>query len=225
MSDRVQAAIQACLKNGRRILRDDVSFADFNDPPATAYFLAMIAQEEFAKAFLLALVDRGILTLDRHILRASRDHSCKQLLAVVMDHLHPDEDEFDARIHRPVDTPGPSFPRRVADAIAVFRFETIGRWESDDWTYVEAPSYDREVLSVASGKLDRRKQDALYVRLAVDGGVASTPTATKAEVEAEIKRAERFDWCVRSVLEGNFWGFDDYDVRSAFRAAFNEALT
>lgn len=225
MSDRINEAIKACLANGRRILNDDVSFSEFNDPPATAYFLTMIAQEEFAKAFLLALVSRGIFPLDRHILRAARDHTCKQLLAVVMDHLHPDDDEWDARIHRPPGTPWPAFPRRVADAITILRFEKIGRWESMEWAYVEEPDYDRDALSVAEGKRDRRKQDALYVRLGADGGVASVPSATKAEGKAEIKRAERFDWCVRSVLEGDAWGFDDDAVREAFRAAFEQAIT
>jgi AbiV family abortive infection protein len=225
MSDRINEAIQACLTNGRRILDDDVSFLEFNDEPATAYFLTMIAQEEFAKAFLLALVSRGILPLDRHILRAARDHTCKQLLAVVMDHLHPDEHGWNARIRRRPGTAWPAFPRRVADAISILRFEKIGRWESTAWTYVEEPDYDRDALAIAEGKRDRRKQDALYVRLGADGGVASRPTATKAEVRAELDRAKRFDWCVRSVLEDRLWGFDDDEVRQAFRSAFEQAVT
>jgi uncharacterized protein YneR len=68
------------------------------------------------------------------------------------------------------------------------------------------------------------KQDALYVRLGADGGVASVPTAIKAEVKVEIKRAERFDWCVRGVLEGDFWGFDDKEVKETLRAAFEQAV-
>jgi hypothetical protein len=39
MREPINEAIQACLANGRRILNDDASFSEFNDPPATAYFL------------------------------------------------------------------------------------------------------------------------------------------------------------------------------------------
>jgi hypothetical protein len=222
---RLREAIEACLANGRRILDDDVSFCEFNKPPATAYFLTMIAQEEFAKGFLLALVHRGVIPLDRHILRAARDHSCKQLLALVMDHLHPGEDEWDVRIRRPVGTPWPDFPQRVRDAINIFRFEKVGRWQSSTWTYAEEPVYDRDALAVAQGRNDRRKQDALYVRLAADGGLASVPDSTKVEVKTEIERAKRFDWCVRSVMEDNAWGFDDDEIRQAFRTAFENSVT
>ena len=43
-------------------------------------------------------------------------------------------------------------------------------------------------------------------------------------MKAEIKRAERFDWCVRSASEGKVWGFDDDEVPEAFRAAFEQVV-
>jgi AbiV family abortive infection protein len=81
---RIEQSVRAALTNGHCLL-DDADFLQFSDPPATAYFLSLIAQEEFAKAFLLALVRRGIVPWDQHVLRATRDHTCKQLLCVVMD--------------------------------------------------------------------------------------------------------------------------------------------
>jgi len=41
--------------------------------------------------------------------------------------------------------------------------------------WAEDPEYDADALAVAEGELDRLKQDALYVRLARDGGAASIP--------------------------------------------------
>ena len=90
MNDRLIDAIHACLSNGRRLL-DDAQTLEFSDPLATAYYLTLIAQEEFAKGFLLALVIRNVIPWDRRLLRAARDHRCKQLLCVVMDYLQPYE--------------------------------------------------------------------------------------------------------------------------------------
>jgi len=224
MTSRIEDTIRACLANGRRILDEDVSFCEFNDPPATAYFLTMIAQEEFAKGFLLALASRDVIPFDRHVLRATRDHTCKQLLGMVMDHLQPDDEKWEQRIFSPLQATARQFPQRVADAISIFRFEKIGRWESSHWDYVQPPAYDRDACSIAEGRQDRRKQDALYVRVANDGGVASVPAATRAEVRREIGRADRFERCVLSVLDGEPWGFDDDAVREVFRKAFQTAL-
>ena len=55
---------------------------------------SVIAQEEFAKGFLLGLVVRGVIPWDHRLLRAARAHVCKKLLCVVMDYLAPDTDEF-----------------------------------------------------------------------------------------------------------------------------------
>lgn len=66
MTDRIAHAVRACLANGRRLL-EDVEFLELNEPPSTAYFLSMIAQEEFAKGFLLALVARGVIPWDRRL--------------------------------------------------------------------------------------------------------------------------------------------------------------
>ncbi len=51
MNHKLAESARACLKNGHRLL-DDAEFLEFSEPPTTAYFLSLIAQEEFAKALL-----------------------------------------------------------------------------------------------------------------------------------------------------------------------------
>jgi hypothetical protein len=60
----------------------------------TTFALATIAQEEIAKAFLLFPVSRDVIVWNSLIYRATRDHACKQLLALVMSYHKPDTDEF-----------------------------------------------------------------------------------------------------------------------------------
>ena len=43
--------MQICLANGERLL-EETNYLDYGKPPASRFFLTMIAQEEFAKAFI-----------------------------------------------------------------------------------------------------------------------------------------------------------------------------
>jgi AbiV family abortive infection protein len=86
-------AASACLSNGKRLL-EDAEMLEYDDPPSTSFALATIAQEEFAKGFLLFLVSRDTIPWNPLVNRASRDHTCKQLLGIVMSHMNPDTDEF-----------------------------------------------------------------------------------------------------------------------------------
>ena len=76
----------ACLANGERLLFDTEMLS--SSPSSMA--LAIIAQEEFAKGFLFFLVGKGIVPWNGAILRASRDHSCKQLLCLLMEYSDPE---------------------------------------------------------------------------------------------------------------------------------------
>lgn len=90
-------AAEACFVNGQRLL-DDVDWMIYPDrPAATCFVLATIAQEEFAKTFLLFLVDKGVISWNPFIYRATRDHSCKQLVGLVLKHLSPDDDDDSKR--------------------------------------------------------------------------------------------------------------------------------
>lgn len=123
MSDRILESIEAIIENGRRLL-EDADMIEFGEPPATAFFIIRIAQEEFAKAFLLFIVHSGAIPWNKHILRATRDHRCKQLLCAVMDWINPSTDWFltrcnDDKLRHELF----EFTTTVADAINILRYE------------------------------------------------------------------------------------------------------
>jgi|SRR6266849_1031 len=158
LNKRIEQSAKAVLHNARRLLID-ADLLQFDQPPATAYYLALIAQEECAKAFLLGLVCRQVIPWSSHILRASRDHTCKQLLCVVMEYLNPEQDEFLERCNAVVlRHEQPRFPAKVADAMNILRHEKIGRWISPSWVWAEDPKYDEDAQAIANGQFDRRKR-------------------------------------------------------------------
>jgi len=224
MSRRIDASIHAVIRNATRLLQD-AEYLEFSEPPVTAWYLARTAQEELAKAFMLCLTSRGVVPWSSHVLRALRDHKCKQLLCVVMDYLEPDNAEFFARIDEVVQKNQlPSMPRRVADALNILRYEKIGRWVSQSWEWAEDPDYDDEALSIAKGKEDVPKQDALYVRIGKDGTLASTPLDhSHLRHKEEMERAGRYKRLVESLLEGSDHpGLDWDEVENALRLLFSD---
>jgi len=86
-----------CCENSRRLL-DSAELLEFEKVLATRYYLSMIAQEETAKAFLLYLVGVNALPWTPFLLRATRDHRCKQLVGIILDYISPDTDEFIRRL-------------------------------------------------------------------------------------------------------------------------------
>lgn len=202
---------------------DDAEFLEFQEPAATSFFLSIIAQEEFAKAFLLLLVRDEIIPWNQKLLWAAKDHKCKQLLCLVMDYLNPEYDEFKVRCDAVVLYHQlPEFPSVIADAIHILRYEKIGRWVSKNWVWAEEPQWDREALAVAEGKRDRVKQDALYVRLGADCSVASTPKPiTRDMYTIEQEKAARFKSLVSSMnAEKGYRGLDHEKVEEMFRVLF-----
>ncbi len=203
-SGTVLKAIRACKENGERLLEETYDL-EFRKPPSSRFFLSMIAQEEFAKAFIMFLVKEGIVPLSPPVLRAIKDHACKQLVSIIMDYMimhWNDIEELEAAISNDYDL-GDRLPSDVASAMNFLRHEKIGRWESNTWVWAEEPNYDASALRIAEGKKDRRKQDALYVRIGSDDQVCSTPQAiTEEETRDEFERACRFKVFVNSVLDG-----------------------
>lgn len=136
-------AITACIENAERLIADRYNL-EFLKPPATRFYLILIAEEEFAKAFLLFLVMGGIIPWNRAILRAINNHSCKQLVGIVIDYLiddWKDIEELEARIRRDIEL-GERLPSEVASALNILRHEKIRRWEADNWVWAEEPNYD-----------------------------------------------------------------------------------
>jgi AbiV len=86
---------RACLANGERLLCDAKFLSDPNqrffedaDVPwkPRSLALAMLAEEEFAKGFLLFLVGQGIIPWSNGVKHAARDHSSKHLLSALMEY-------------------------------------------------------------------------------------------------------------------------------------------
>ena len=226
MRDRISASVRTCLANGLRLL-DDAELLELNEPPTTSYFLAMIAQEEFAKGFLLAMVVRDVIPWDRRLIRAARDHACKQLLCVVMDYLVPDTDDWLERVDAILRGDFKlDVPRKVTDALNILRHEKIGRWVKNSWFWDEEPVYDRSAMAISNGKQDRRKQDALYVRLSANGGIASTPSGVTLEtVRVERERGGRLARLTQDLLDGEpHPGMDYPTIEELFRALFSSMV-
>jgi len=78
----------ACFENGKKLLEDAKLLFDW-DRFSTALALSILAQEEFAKAFLLQLVVEDALPWLPEIQQSMARHQCKHLLAIVMEWLPP----------------------------------------------------------------------------------------------------------------------------------------
>lgn len=214
-----------CHENGRRLL-DEAEILEFENPPATRYYLSMIAQEEMAKAFLLYLVMIEALPWTSFLLRATRDHHCKQLVGIVLEYISPDTDEFLRRMDMCVlEKRKLQLPRSVVDAMNLLRHEKIRRWESKWWFWAEDPKYDKLALDVSDGKRDRDKQRALYVELGRNGQVVKTPEhVTEMQANDEYERGRRFEACVRGLLNGNASALWDFErIKRCFKALFAQS--
>lgn len=158
-----------------------------------------------------------------HFCTPVHNHTCKQLLCVVMDYIVPDFDDWigriDAMMHRPEEA---QVPRKIADALNILRHEKIGRWVEHHWFWAEEPDYDPDAMAISSGKQDRAKQDVLYVRLSADGSVASAPSGVALEtVQNERERARRFAGLAKDVLDGHpNPGLDYQRIEESIRLLF-----
>ena len=201
----LEKSIAACIANGARLLDDAVTL-EFVEPPSSRLYLILIAQEEFAKAFMLRLVAMGIFPLSRPILRAINDHTCKQLVGMLMDYMimHWNElEELHRMIDEDLDMGEDHFPFEIASALDLLRYEKIARWESGNGIYVGTSKPNPAALKIAGGEKDRRKQDALYVRINPDGSVKSTPSiVSDDEVSEENERAGRYLCFVKDAMTG-----------------------
>ncbi len=217
----IPLSIETCIENGERLLMD-AQMLEFSEPPATAIALIIIAQEEFAKAFLLTLVLKGIMKWNKYLWRATRDHRCKHLLVMIMDYINPDFDEFMKRIKEDLSWVDGILPPNVADALNIFRHEKLGRWESSSWFWSEPMEYDASAKKVGNGKIDKYKQRQLYVDIKKDGSVLPHIFATQKEMEKERDRAERLCFLVKRLIHDQKETYHEYKtVEKAFSVLFS----
>jgi len=194
-------ASDACVENGKRLLEDSKNLRESGRFP-TAKALAVLAQEEFAKAYIMRLVQEGAIPWCNEIHRATRDHHCKQLMGILMEYLFtPWDTENLLERERRVKEKFPDFrlPRKVADALNIFCHEKIKRWKSSSWCWAEEPEYDVEAKAVWRGTIEETKQNALYVSLGKDGRVANKPQSDGHHVDNQIAYAE----ILEEVASGN----------------------
>lgn len=216
-------AAKEVARNAQRLL-DEAEFLEYGESCSTRYFLSVIAQEEYAKSFLLLLASRQVIPWSPFIKRAITDHASKQLLVIVLDFLSPNLEVFLGRMERTLNREFDSdLPASVADALYILRHEKIGRWESQSWEWAEDPEYDRRALRVADGKRDRVKQDALYVKIGQDGSLGSVPNVERSTADQEYERGRRIGETIESFFrDAEVKGLEWDQVERAFSILFAE---
>src|SRR3972149_10662162 len=186
-----------CLANAERLIRNTEFLNYDTDTFSTSYALAVLAQEETAKAFLLYLVYSDALPWNSCIQRSLRDHECKQLWFIVLDALNPDIDVFLSKSENNLEELGSfgldAFRKEVGEMLNWYRYAKINTWERGYCNWDEKP-LNKKVKQISKGKLDKRKQNALYVRIGEQGEVISTPSSFK-EQDAG-KEIESDDACI-----------------------------
>lgn len=188
-------AMSACVESGNQLL-EDAEWLGTERPASVA--LCILAQEEFAKAFLLYMICEGIVPWTPKVRKSLRNHKHKHLLGVIMDWLSPSDDEFFDRIERKPEHV--TLPAHVTDAMKIFVEDTQPHGHI---TYPPAPS-DPVAKGIVQGDRDRRKQDSLYVQMSEDGDVISVPTQVKPEIaEVELDRTKRLGDLVKPLRKGS----------------------
>lgn len=188
-------AVRACIENGNRLL-EDAEWLGTERPASVA--LCILAQEEFAKAFLLYLACEGIVPWTAKVRKSLRNHKHKHLLGVIMDWISPSDDEFFDRIERKQEHV--TLPAHVTDAMKFYIEDTQPRGHI---TCPPAPS-NPVAKGIVQGDRDKRKQDVLYVRMSEDGNVISVPTQIKPEIaEVEFDRTKRLGDLVNPLRKGS----------------------
>lgn len=194
----VQASIDACLDNGSRLLNDAVQL-EFQEQGGTRFMICVLAQEEYAKAFLLYLVREEIVPWDSDLLRVMKNHACKHLVAILMEYIDPqwDTSEELAEIYRlEYDLDG-RFPPNVRSALNILYFEIIRRGDFFD----DDNEYERDVVAIARGQRDRVKQNAVYINVDKSCRVKGSPMKlTREDAQAEYQRAKRYASTVQSLV-------------------------
>jgi AbiV family abortive infection protein len=209
LNDNLTRSIATSIENGKDLLDDAKLMFDFHRH-ARAFALAVLAQEEFAKAFVLQLVVDGALPWIAEVRRSIVRHQCKHLMALVMEwlpgfhatmaQLQGHIDEHDRRMNKyeeekvweaPVEEEF-CFPVDVATALNIYRHEEVERfrsgnaWKDEDW------AARGKARKLADGVLNRKKQSAFYVDIRKSGEVGLHPgMIAEEDAAAAISRAEQ----------------------------------
>jgi len=209
------------FENGERLLEDAQELLDYEKYPS-AFALSIIAQEEFSKSFIFQLVLKNILPWHPFVKRAIQDHSSKQLIGLVLDHLSPKVDDFLNNSEN--DSWHDDSYKKAIDAINLLRFEKFEKWESNNAIYDGKLNVHKDAINILKGKLDKEKQDSLYVRVDKNGHVVFNPLQIKkADTERMIERAERFSTIIRILIKNDNFNYFDYkSIENSFVILFDK---
>ena len=236
-------AAAACVSNGHRLLYD-AEWLSVAEQAGTCFALARIAQEEFAKVFLLFLVSRDAVAWNSLIFRATRDHTCKQLLGLVMCYIMPD---FDEGLKRDQEWLSENEERK--GLFAAYKSSADPTERDRIWTRIQEISEQEDCLprSVVDAinilrheKIGRWQSSSwvwadapVYDEIAKSLGdgkldrekqVARTPAQIKSEdATAAMETAKRLGTLLEGLLSGSAGGSFEYEkVESAIKIVFRE---
>ncbi len=155
------------------------------------------------------------------IRRAIRNHECKHLLTILMDHLaEKGEYWWSQTLDQRITAPEEPLPKRLVAAINLFRHDKVGRFHSPSWDVLEPGDYDSATKRISEGSVDRAKQSAIYVNIASDGTTLTTPRAVSAaQSAAEIERAKRIKEIATDMEHGFVSAFREYAALKKLLAA------
>lgn len=210
------------LENGERLLDDAEDLFDREKYP-TSFALAIIAQEEFSKAFIFHLISKDILKWNPFIKRAVKDHHSKQLIGLVLDLLSPPNEDI---LNLLVSGKYEEYYRKAFDAIQILRYQKFDRRESSNHTNMELQDFHKDSISILKGKLEKEKQDSIYVKISQKGEVIFDPNLID-EIRAQkmIYRAQGFAAINRVVTNYQNFNSPDYEeIKAAFKNIFNEFI-
>jgi AbiV family abortive infection protein len=206
------------LANADRLM-DDALHLEFQQRGGSRLAICMLAQEEYAKAFLLYMVREELVPWDSDLLRVIRNHACKHLVAIVMDYIDPEWETLDElqEIIRAEYDLGGRFPPRISSALNILYFEKIRRGN-----FCDDNDYDSDVVAVAFGERDMVKQDAIYIDLDKSCRVKNAPMdVTREDAQAEYERAGRYGSIVtRLIGPDGYEGLQLEKLKEAMKIVF-----
>jgi AbiV family abortive infection protein len=185
---KLKEASSACLNNAKRLVEDGEWCSN---RPSTGLALAMLAQEECAKAFVLILVRDQVIPWSSDLRKSLYNHHCKYVLLIVMDwlarkHRNRESVWMKSELQLPADSR--SIPPEIAKAMNIYRHEML---ENQSRNLEPCrPEWKGIARKAARGKTDQRKQDALYIGIGQDGQVTTKPPTSTSEFDKELVRAK-----------------------------------
>jgi AbiV family abortive infection protein len=154
---------------------DDAKMLVSNLRYCRGYAIAILAQEEFAKSFILcscALQPRW----DTEVWKALRDHAPKQAVLEVMERYanwFAQQNSFALRHNASALIPMPLTRMPGAAELASWFLEV-------------------KANVIKQRTIDKSKQDAFYVGIGRDGRVSSIPSCTSEQASAQLQKAATF---------------------------------